>query len=184
MPPRSLFDRHFSRAEQEKLAAYYRERPDHSTEDVQQLLAERGLNVGRTTAHKIKARLTRMDERLRRSQEIKRALIANVEEQDASEQTRALIEGVSTLSFEFIEAQLNSEDGALAPKQLMELSRSADYLLSALRRSQDFVIKNRETLTRELDRKFDDAEEAAEKGGDPMEVIRRVRREVYGILDD
>ena len=178
----SSLDRHLSSAEQDSLAAFFDEHPHISTDEVRRLLAERGVDVSRSTAHRYKQRLDEVGRRLRQSRSAMDALAAGLEDKDDSKRSRALLEMARTIIFEFQQGLLE-QDGDLDPKDVARLGRLLKDVMMAGRYNQDFAEKERE-LRAELDRQLAAAEEDVAQGGDPMEQIRRIRRDVYGIPDD
>ena len=156
MPQASAFDRHFSAADKAKLAALVDSNPHLTVDDWRALLAERGLDISRSAAHREKGKLERLGERLRRTRQMRQALVERIGDQDDSEQMRGLIEMVSALGFEFAEAQFDGEGGDLDSKQLVELARMTDALSSASRRNQQFA----DAIRRQA---LEDAAEAVER---------------------
>lgn len=177
MAQASAFDRHFSPAEQHKLAAWLDKNPAMSVDSFRDLLAERGLAVGRSTAHREKEKLEKLGERMRRSRHIRQALVERISDQDDSEQMRALIEMVSTLGFEWAEAALDAEEGKFDSKQLMELARMADLLSSASRRNQQFADAIRRQAREEVAER---AGAVAREGGNAQDIIAALRAMMEG----
>ncbi len=158
MPSPSLFDQHFSPAEQAKLAAWLDENPAMSVDDFRALLAERGLEVGRTTAHKEKRRIEDLGRRLRTSRHAMDALAEGLEDKDDSKRSRALIEMARTIVFEFQEALLERQ-GSLDAKDVARLGRLLKDLMMAGRYNQDFEAKHREKVLQEAAEAVDRAAE-------------------------
>lgn len=184
MPPRSAFDQHFSRQVQHQLAAWLDQHPTCSVDEFRDLLAERGLQVGRTTAHKEKTRLEQMGDRLRRSQDLMEGIGASLEGRGDASRNRALVEAGRTLVFELGEQLLEVEAGEQDPDAVSAMTLSIQRVIRAARQAQDFGALERAELRSALESKLDAADGDLAQGADPAEVIARVRREVYGILDD
>ena len=168
----SAFDRHFSREEQAKLAAWLDGNPSVSVDDFRAMLAERGLEVGRSTAHVEKRKLGRLGERLRRTRDMRQQLVEMIGERDDSEQARANIEMLSSLYFEFTESVMDQEDGQLDTRQLMELGRMLNDMTSAQHRNQKFA----EAVRRQA---REEAEQAASRAAKDLGLSRSAFLEEY-----
>ncbi|MCY4431579.1 MAG: DUF3486 family protein [Rhodospirillales bacterium] len=158
MPQKSEFDRHFSPAEQAKLAVWLDEHPHVSVDDFRETLAARGLAVGRSTAGREKKRIEDLGHRMRRSRQAMDALAEGLEDRDDSQRSRALIEMARTILFQFQDAVLAREEGEVSAKELADFSRSLKDIMSAARLNQDFTDHERRKATTE----------AAERGAQEM----------------
>ena len=183
----SLFDQHFSPAEQAKLAAWLDGNPAMSVDDFRALLAERGLEVARSTAHKEKRRIEDLGRRMRNSRMAMDSLAEGLEGKNDSKRSRALIEMARTIVFEFQESLLERGGEALDAKDVARLGRLLKDLMMAGRYNQDYDANERklgrEEAVKAVDGKLAEAENAA-TDGDPRDAFRRIRQELYGLFDD
>ena len=186
MPSASAFDRHFSPDEQRSLARWLDDHPHITVDAFRELLAERGLLVARSTAGEAKRRLERVGERLREGNRMMDTIAEGLEGKDDSQRFRALLEMGRSLCFDFQMAALESDD-AMEVADLQKLTRGLHDLMKAAHHNQVAGEAGRKEARREAAEAADallaKAEAEAEKG-DPMAAIRRVREEIYGIVDE
>ena len=141
-------------------------------------LTAQGHDVGRMSLQRHGSKIARRIEKLRLATEQAEALVAAAPD-DAGAMADASLRMAQERIFELMVA---AEDG-----DLKELSSVAKALAETARASLAIRAERRKVLAetgKAVGRALDDAEKAAQGGGNPMEVIRRVRREVYGIFDD
>ena len=186
MPSASAFDRHFSPEEQANLAAWLDRNPHMTVDAFRELLAERGLDVARSTAGATKKRVEQLGLRMRESRVSMDAITESLEGADDSQRSRALIEMGRTLLFEFQAAAI-ARGEPLDSREVRETSESIERLMKAARQNQLAGEAARAESYAALARAVDEIEageaEVAEGTKDPREVLRRVREEVYGIID-
>lgn len=178
MPQISAFDRHFSQAEQAKLAAWLDANPAISVDDFRELLAERGLQVGRTTAHKEKKRIEDLGRQLRQSREQMDALAEGLEDRDDSKRGRALLELARTLTFKCQAALVGREDGEISPKEVREINVSLHNLFKAMRDNQEFAVQ--EERRKAVDEAADRAGKAMAKRGLSGDTAAAIRAAIEG----
>ncbi|MXW85111.1 MAG: DUF3486 family protein [Boseongicola sp. SB0673_bin_14] len=147
----SAFDRHFSPADQAKLAAWLDQNPAMSVDDFHTLLAERGLKVSRATAHTEKQKLEKLGNRMRRGRQWGQYIQESMAGQDVSQTTRAMIEMVKTLGFELVESLIDAEDDRLDTGSLRDLAGAIDALTLAERRNQDYLAEVRREAKEEAE---------------------------------
>lgn len=177
MPAPSAFDRHFSRAEQHKIAAWLDENPAMSVDDFHELLAERGLAVGRSTAHREKVRLQKMGERLRRSQDLMESIGESLQGKSDTNRMRAMVEATRTLVFELQEAMLDREEVALDAEEMSFLTSAVDRVIRAARQIQQFGEAERREL---LGAASEAAGTAARDAGLSPDTAALIRRAIEG----
>jgi hypothetical protein len=149
MPAASKLDQFFSAEDQAKLARFLHSNPTLSVDDFRDLLAEKGLDVGRSTAHEYKQKIGRIGERMRKSQMLADSIASDLDEAEGEgRRHRALTEMTRTLIFEFQEKLLEGEAGQLDSKDFAFLGKAIKELAQASRLSQDFEIKIAEAATR------------------------------------
>lgn len=178
MPQPSKFDQHFSRAEQEKIAAYLDDNPGTSVDDFVAHLAERGLPVGRTTAWKEKKRLEDLSRRMRASRLAMGALAENLDWEDETKRSRALIEMGRTAIYDILDVKLRGEADDLDPRDVQLLTRALSNLMRAGRYNQDFEAKHRERVLQEAEEAVDKAARDLERSPSmtPAEMAAAFRR--------
>ena len=138
---------------------------------------------------------TQMEEigaELRETRAIAEAWRSKFGERPVSELGQLTVEVLSTLAFKAsLQARKSAADdpeASIDPELLNDLALAQFRLERAAEVGTRREKTLREAFAREaaekLDRKLAEVEADAEGSGDPMEVIRRVRRDVYGIFDD
>ncbi|MDE2753668.1 MAG: DUF3486 family protein [Gemmatimonadota bacterium] len=175
MPQPSRFDQHFSQAEQAKLAAWIDEHPTISVDDFRELLSERGLVVGRTTAFKEKKRIEKLGERLRRSRALMDQISETLEGRDDSSRMRAILEASRVLVFELQEAMLTREEVEVDAKELMMLNVAIKDLAAAARGNQQFGEAERRKILQE-------ASEAVAKEAKALGLSDEVMERIDAVL--
>ncbi len=177
MAQASAFDRHFSRAEQHRIAAWLDEHPAMSVDDFHILLAERGLAVGRSTAHREKRRLEKMGERLRRSQDLMESIGETLGGKSDTARMRAMVEATRTLVFELQETMLDREEVQADAQEMMFLTSAVERVIKAARQIQQFgAAERRELLAAASER----AGAVAREGGGPEDIVEALRAMMEG----
>ena len=191
MPAPSHFDRHFSPEEQAKIAAWLDSHPHTSVDDFRSLLSERGLDVARSTAHREKRRLEELGVRLRTSRRLMDSLSEQLEGTDDSKRIRALTELGSTLAFEFQEVMLGRDPEDVDSLDVVRMTRAIkDLTVSveknlALAEAERALRAAREAIVRKLDEaERDAAATGAGRDASAVDMVKRIRQEIYGIFDD
>jgi len=172
MAQASAFDRHFSRAEQHKIAAWLDENPAMSVDDFHALLAERGLAVGRSTAHREKRRLEKMGERLRRSQDLMESIGETLSGKSDTARMRAMVEATRTLVFELQEAMLDREEVEADAQEMMFLTSAVERVIKAARQIQQFGEAERRELLQATSERVDAVARNAGLSPDTAAAIR------------
>lgn len=176
MPAASAFDRHFSAAEQSKLAAWLDENPHVTVDAFREMLAERGLLVARSTAGETKRRIERLGERLREGRRMMDTLATTLEEAGDSQRSRALLEMGRTLIFEFQSAAL--ETGAVMDvDDLQKLMRGLHDIMKAAHHNQVAGEAARTEAKREA---ADAAEGAMKSAGLSSDTVAAIRAAIQG----
>lgn len=141
MPRPSQLDRHFSQAEQIKLARFLNQNPVMSVDDFRDLLADKGLEVSRSTAHEAKQKLEAAGRHLRESRMISETLSREMGDAAVEgEAGRVLVEIVRTLAFNIGVSSLD-DGNELDPKALAYLAKATKDMAHAGRLFQDFEVK-------------------------------------------
>ena len=178
MPQPSRFDQHFSQAEQAKLAAWIDENPTISVDDFRELLSERGLVVGRTTAFKEKRRIEKLGVRLRRSRSLMDQISETLEGRDDSSRMRAILEASRVLVFELQEAMLAREEVEVDAKELMMLNVAIKDLTAAARGNQQFGEAERRKVIEEAAEAVDKVAKRQALPADVAAALRQALSEV------
>lgn len=177
MPQASRLDQHLSRAEQHKLAAFLDANPHITVDDFRDELAERGVPVGRSTAHREKRRLEKMGERLRRSQDLMESIGETLSGKSDTARMRAMVEATRTLVFELQEAILDREKVQADAQEMMFLTSAVERVIKAARHIQKFGEDERREL---LEAASDRADAVARKGGNAQDIIAALRAMMEG----
>jgi hypothetical protein len=174
MPAPSKLDQFFSAEDQAKLARFIHANPTMSVDDFRDMLSEKGLDVGRSTAHEYKRKIGAIGERMRKAQMLADSIASDLDEAEGEgRRHRALTEMTRTLIFEFQEKILNNEAGELDAKDFAFLGKAIKELAQASRLSQDFEIKLREMFAKEAREKL---ESGVAKGEIDAEAAARARQ--------
>lgn len=185
MPAPSKLDQFFSAEDQAKLARFIHANPAMSVDDFRDMLAEKGLDVGRSTAHEYKRKIGQIGERMRKAQMLADSIASDIDEAEGEgRRHRALIEMTRTLIFEYQEKLLNGEAGDLDAKDFAFLGKAIKELAQGSRLSQDFEIKIAEAAIR---RTKDAAVEVVEsiakatEAGLSQETVEKIKARILGI---
>lgn len=181
MPQASSLDRHLSRAEQHKLAAFLDEHPHITVDDFREELARLGVPVGRSTAHREKQRLAKMGERLRRSQDLMESIGESLKGKSDTNRMRAMVEATRTLVFELQEAMLDREEVQPDAQEMMFLTSAVDRVIGAARKIQQFGEAERREL---LEAASERAGAAATKAGASTDLVAALRAAIEGPGED
>ena len=170
----SEFDRVFSQAEQLKLAAYLYDHPAITVDDFRDLLAERGLEVGRSTAGREKARLEATGRIMRDSGRDMEAIFEQIRDGDESMHNRALLEMFKTLLFKAQLRRLENPDEPPDEREIALYARSFHDVMKAARFAQDFDAKEKSIRADESKKNAEAVKEVARRHGLPDEVMDAV----------
>lgn len=192
MPVISQLDTHFSPEEQGKLARFLVTNPRLTVEGFRSLLAEKGLEVGRSTAHDYQKRIEALGERTRKSRTIAESLVRQLGDAAIEGQYgRALVEMARTLAFDFLEKILDGRGEELTPQEFAFLGKALKEMAQAARLDQDFEIKvedirkqaRKEALAAAASQ-LDGALKSAEANGESglsAERVAQLRRDFLGV---
>ena len=182
----SQLDTHFSPEEQGRLAGFLNANPALTVDAFCDLLAEKGLDVSRSTGHTYQRKLSEMGSKLKQSRIATEALSRNLgDAQVEGEFGRVLIEIVRTLAFNVSLDGLDGGDAGLDPQQIAYLAKAQKDLAQALRLSQDF-----ETRVAEIRAQAEKealaaaavvAGEAVTRAGISDEARRVIEEEILGL---
>ncbi|MDE0714091.1 MAG: DUF3486 family protein [Gammaproteobacteria bacterium] len=167
----SEFDRFFSQAEQLKLAAYLYDHPAITVDDFRDLLAQRGLEVGRSTAGREKARLAATGRIMRDSGRDMEAIFEQIRDGDESMHNRALLEMFKTLLFKAQLRRLENPDEPPDEREIALYARSFHDVMKAARFAQDFDAKEKSIRADEKKKNAEEVQEAARKHGASPELM-------------
>jgi hypothetical protein len=156
MPAPSKLDQFFSAEDQAKLARFIRENPTISVDDFRDLLADKGLEVGRSTAHEYKRKMERIGETMRHAHMIADSMATDLDQaENDGRRHRAGIEMVCAMMLN-CQAQLaNGDPEGISLKDFTLLSKAWRDLMHSIRLSQDSAIKGRELFAKEASEKLD-----------------------------
>lgn len=140
-------------------------------------LTEQGHPISHAAVHRHGSQLERRIEAIRLATEQAKAVVAGAPDAEGS-----VSEATLRMAQERLFTLLKEADGgtlkdvASAARAVADMAR-AQVSVAAERR------KAREEAVKAIDRKLAEAEESAEAGDDPRDVIRQIREDVYGIVD-
>ena len=137
-----------------------------------------GFEISRSSVHRYGAKLEKQIAKVRASTEMATAFVEAAPD-DEGAMADASIRLIQDRMFDFL-LEAEGDD-------LKALSGAAKAVAAAAHASARIRADRRKIFAetkKAVARTLDDAEQDASGGGDPMEVVRRVRREIYGILDD
>jgi len=192
MPKPSKLDRFFSHEEIIKLAQYLRENPSLTVDEFRDELADKGLDVHRSTAHEYQRKLTALGNRMRQSKMMAESLVSELgNAANEGQYGRALVEMARTLVFEFQSKVLDGSAGDLDTKDFAFLGKALKELAQAARLDQDFEMKVAEIraeaerqVRAEAAKKLDAAAEEANNAGEAglsADRVAQLRREFLGV---
>lgn len=145
-------------------------------------LDEIGHPRSRSAVHRHKQTSEKVAARLRQSREITEAVARELgDSATQGKQGRLLVEMTRAHVFDFL---MELEEGALDPQSIAYLGKGLAELGRALRFDQDFELKLRELVARELVAKLDGAVEQAARAGEKglsTERIAQLRRDFLGV---
>lgn len=141
-------------------------------------LAGEGYEISRSAVHRHGRRVEERIEQIRIATDEAKAIEKAAEDDGESISFSILIQ--CQVMLHRIALAVEEGDAKLACQQARAL---ADVTRAGVTLRKERKLGRQEAV-RIVDGKLERAEEEAAAGGDPMEAIRRVRREVYGILDD
>lgn len=147
-------------------------------------LEGRGYEISRSSVHRYAQSFEEVAARLRESREMAEAMVRELgPEATDGKQGRLLVEMFRTLVNDHLMRRLRGEDSALDPQQFMFLAKALKDAAGAARLDQDFEIKLRAQVLKEVSDKLSAAERSAkaagEKGLSPARIdeLRRVLAE-------
>lgn len=185
MPAPSKLDQFFSAEDQAKLARFLRENPTISVDDFRDLLSDKGLEVGRSTAHEYKRKIERIGERMRNARMLADSIGSDLKEAEGEgRRHRAMIEMTQTLLLEFQEKLLNGEAGELQPKDFAFISKAILTLVQSLRQTQDYDLKIEEAATRRAKEAAIEVVESIAKSteaGLSRETVEEIKARILGV---
>lgn len=155
-------------------------------------LEGRGYQISRSAVGRYAQNFDEVAAKLRQSRHVTEALVAELGDAAAQgKQGRLLVEMARSLVFDLM-MKLQTAEGDGAPidtKDVQQLGKGLAELAKALRYDQDFEIKVREEVRRQEQAKAMAAaekalgDEAAAKVVDKAAILKRIREEVYGIIE-
>lgn len=182
MPKTSQLDRFFSPEEQGKIAAYLNANPALTVDEFADHLAEKGLEVARSTAHDYQRKLSRMGAAMKQSRMVSEALSRDLGDAAVEgEFGRVLIEIVRTLAFNASMAGLEEGAEGFDPQNIAFLAKAQKDLAHAARLAQDFELKTREIREDERRKAAAAAGKAAKRAGISSEARRTIEEEILGL---
>lgn len=190
MPKASQLDTHFSPVEQGKLAAFLNANPALTVDAFADMLADKGLEVARSTAHEYQRKLTQMGAAMKQSRMVSEALSRDLGDAAVEgEFGRVLIEIVRTLAFNASMAGLEEGAEGFDPQNIAFLAKAQKDLAHAARLAQDFEMKVdevRKNLANDHAQKLEGALKDAEAEGErglSAERVAQLRRDFLGVRE-
>lgn len=152
-----------------------------------ELLRKHGCEISRSAMGRYAQSYRREIERMRRVQQVSDMMIAEIGEAAAhSKLGRTVAEMVKIVAFDHLAAREGEEKGEADPRDLMFIARAIKDAVGAgkLELEQELAIR-RATAKQAAERAVAVAGEEAKKIGQqlPPEALRRIREEIYGIVD-
>lgn len=159
-------------------------------DQIRDRILELGAECSRAAVGAYVKRANDMVRRQREADRIAEIWVREIGERPEGRVGRLAIETLRTTALALVRELGERVEGGdpVSPKELNMLALALQRMENAGKVSTDRELTiRRDAATkavRAIDGKLEEVEEAAAAGGDPMEAVRRVRREVYGILDD
>ena len=132
------------------------------------------------------AKVEQTAHRMRQAREMARVWKNRFGEDPDEDLTGLMVDMLQTEVFEAI-TRLHKSDEALDAETVNQLALGMQRLARAAelstKREREIRREAAEEARKEMDRKLAEAEKDASGGGDPTDIIRRVRRDIYGIVN-